>query len=57
MDSSVDGSPWGLLGLVGTLSLCCIGTASLAGGPAIAGGSAAGATTINGAAGDSVVSS
>lgn len=51
MGSSADGSPWGLLGLAGALSLCCIGIATLAGGAAVAGGTAAGATAVSGAAG------
>jgi hypothetical protein len=51
MGSSADGSPWGLLGLAGALSLCCIGTATLAGGGAVAGGTAAGATAVSGAVG------
>jgi hypothetical protein len=51
MGSSADGSSWGLLGLAGALSLCCIGTATLAGGAAVAGGTAAGATAVSGVAG------
>ena len=51
MASSADGSPWGLLGVAGALSLCCIGTATLAGGAAVAGGTAAGATAVSGAVG------
>lgn len=51
MGSSADGSPWGLLGLAGALSLCCIGTATLAGGAAVAGGTAAGVTAVSGVAG------
>lgn len=51
MGSSVDGSPWGLLGFSGALGLCCVGMASLAGGAAVAGGSAAGATVLSGSAG------
>lgn len=27
-------SPWGILGLAGTVSVCCLGTAALAGGNA-----------------------
>ncbi|UPV76967.1 hypothetical protein M0R89_22195 (plasmid) [Halorussus limi] len=50
MGFSADGSPWGLLGLAGALSLCCIGTAALAGGAAVAGGTAAGATAVSGPA-------
>jgi len=51
MGSSADGSPWGLLGLAGALGLCCIGTATLVGGAAVAGGTAAGATAVSGAVG------
>lgn len=51
MGSSADGSPWGLLGLAGALGLCCIGTATLAGGAAVAGGTAAGATAVSGTVG------
>lgn len=51
MDSSADGSPWGFLGLAGALGLCCIGTATLAGGAAVAGGTAAGATAVSGTVG------
>lgn len=51
MGSSADESSWGLLGLAGALGLCCVGTASLAGGAVIAGGTAAGATAVSGAAG------
>jgi hypothetical protein len=51
MGPSADGSPWGILGLAGALSLCCIGTATLAGGAAVAGGTAAGATAVSGAVG------
>lgn len=50
MDSSADG-PWGFLGIVGTVGLCCIGTAGLAGGAAVAGGTAIGATAGSSAAG------
>lgn len=51
MGSSAEGSSWGLLGLVGALGLCCVGTASLAGGAAVAGGTAAGATAVSDAVG------
>lgn len=51
MGSSADGSSWGILGLAGALGLCCVGTASLAGGAAVAGGTAAGATAVSGTAG------
>lgn len=38
----------GILGVVGVLSLCCAGTATLVGGAAVTGGSLAGATAVNG---------
>lgn len=46
--SSDSRSTWGLLGIVGALSFCCVGTSTLAGGAAIAGSSAAGATAASG---------
>lgn len=51
MSPSGDGSSWGLLGFAGAISLCCIGLATLAGGAAVAGGTAGGATAVSGAAG------
>lgn len=51
MGFSADRSPWGLLGVAGALSLCCLGTATLAGGAAVAGGTAAGVTAVSGVAG------
>lgn len=47
MASSPDGT-WGLLGLVGAVSLCCIGTASLVGSATVAGGTTAGMTVASG---------
>jgi hypothetical protein len=51
MGDSADGTPWGLLGLAGALSLCCIGTATLAGGAAVVGSTAAATTAMSGATG------
>ena len=51
MAPSGDGSSWGLLGVAGAISLCCIGLATLAGGAAVAGGTAAGVTAASGASG------
>jgi hypothetical protein len=51
MGDSADETPWGLLGLAGTLSLCCVGTATLAGGVAVVGSTAAATTAASGATG------
>ena len=51
MVSSADGSPWGVVGLAGALSLCCIGIVMLVVGATITGGTAAGVTAVSGAAG------
>lgn len=44
---SEEGRRWGLLGLAGALSLCCIGLGTLAGGAALVGGGAAGITVVS----------
>lgn len=49
MTESTDGPQWATLGLAGVLGLCCVGTAGLAGGALVAGGTA-GATVASGAA-------
>lgn len=51
MSPSGDDSSWGLLGLAGVISLCCVGIATLAGGAAVAGSGAAGVTAASGTAG------
>lgn len=50
MDTLADGS-WEILGVAGALGLCCVGTASLAGGAVVAGGTAAGTTAVSSGAG------
>lgn len=42
-----DGGRWSAIGLAGVLGLCCIGLGTLAGGAALAGGSAAGVTAVS----------
>ncbi|MFC6616194.1 hypothetical protein ACFQAS_14910 [Halopenitus salinus] len=49
--SEDDGSRWGILAIAGICGLCCVGLASLGGGAAVAGGTAAGVTAANGAVG------
>lgn len=51
MSDSTNTNQWGILGLAGMLSLCCVGTAVLTGGAVLAGGSVAGATVVNGGVG------
>lgn len=45
------GGQWGLLALVGAMSLCCVGLLALAGGAAVTGGTAAGVTAATGVGG------
>lgn len=47
-DADSEGSKWGLVGLAGIASLCCIGPAAMAGGAAVTGGAAAGAAAASG---------
>lgn len=49
--SKGDGSRWGLLAIAGLCGLCCVGLATLGGGAAVIGGTAAGVTAANGAIG------
>lgn len=51
MSESTDTNRWGVLGIAGVLSLCCLGATTLAGGAALTGGSIASATVVNGAVG------
>lgn len=51
MSESTGTNRWGILGIAGILSLCCVGTATLIGGAAVTGGSLAGATVVNGTIG------
>lgn len=52
LESSDDAqSTWGMLGLAGELGLCRAGTATLAGGAAIAEGSTVGVTVVSGGVG------
>lgn len=48
MSEPTNMNQWGILGIAGILSLCCVGPAVLAGGAAVAGGSVAGTTVVNG---------
>jgi hypothetical protein len=51
MTESANNSRWGLLGIAGALGLCCVGTAALAGGAAIAGSTTAATTAVSGTTG------
>lgn len=49
--STEDTGRWGLLGLAGAVSLCCVGLFTLAGGAAVGGGIVAGVTAATGGVG------
>jgi hypothetical protein len=45
-----DWSAWGFLGVAGALGLCCVGTVTIAGGAAVAGGTVAATNAVSGGA-------
>lgn len=54
-DADSEDTKWGVLGLAGIASLCCLGPAAMVGGAAVTGGAAASATAANGGNGLSLV--